>query len=243
MSTFDTLTPGEAVAAARDDAPEYKRITGLKGLAADRIPHYTTQTAAGNTRKPEQPWVAHGHLDKFKEIARVEWAKDADPGTAEVFYADDSTDLIKRGELLCVERPITTADEDEDRTLSELITADGVTLTSQHIATGTDADGWAHHEYRVTIAYDGRTYTQTVLHGIGNKEAPELVETVHMLVSQSMTALAADSYEDWASDFSSDPADWMPEKTYTDNVQMAKDLMMLLGTERYERYAKADHDA
>jgi hypothetical protein len=110
MSTFDNLTPGEAVVAARDDAPEYKRIIGLKGLAADRIPHYTTRTAAGNHRKPEQPWAAHGHLDKFKEIARVERAEDADPGTAEVFYADGSTDLIRRGELLCVERPIITAE-------------------------------------------------------------------------------------------------------------------------------------
>lgn len=106
MSTFDYLTPAEAVAAARVEAPEYKRITGLRGVDADRIPNVI----------PEEPWRAHGHLDKFKEIARVEWAQDADPGTAEVFYADGSTDLIKREGLLCVERPIitpTTRDEVE----------------------------------------------------------------------------------------------------------------------------------
>ncbi|MCX4799635.1 hypothetical protein OG497_37910 [Streptomyces sp. NBC_01242] len=102
MSTFDYLTPAEAVNAARSDAPDYQRITGLKGVDADRIPNLI----------PEEPWRAHGHLDKFKEIARVEWAKDADSGTAEVFYADDSTDLLHSGDLLCVERPITTPDAD-----------------------------------------------------------------------------------------------------------------------------------
>jgi hypothetical protein len=110
MSTFSNMTPSEAVAAARDNAPDYVRITGLRGLSAERIPHYITRTKAGNAREPDQPWIAHGHLDKFKEIARVEWAKDADPGTAEVFYVDDTTDLVRRGDLLCVERPVGTRD-------------------------------------------------------------------------------------------------------------------------------------
>lgn len=97
MSTFDRLTPVAAVAAARSDAPAHQRITGLKGVDADRIPDVI----------PEQAWRAHGHLDKFREIARVEWAKDAAPGTAEVFYTDGSADLITRGGLLYVERPVT----------------------------------------------------------------------------------------------------------------------------------------
>lgn len=108
MSTFEYLTPGEAVNAAQSDAPDYKRITGLKGLSADRMPHLITRTAAGYARKPEAPWAAHGHLDKFKEITGVERAKDADPGTIEVFYADGTTDLLHKVDLLCVERPITT---------------------------------------------------------------------------------------------------------------------------------------
>lgn len=100
MSTFEYLTPSEAVAAAWVGAPDYKRITGLKGVDADRIPNLI----------PEEPWRAHGHLDKFKVIARVVWAEDADPGTAEVFYTDGSSGLIKREDLLCVERPIITAE-------------------------------------------------------------------------------------------------------------------------------------
>ncbi|WP_428957866.1 hypothetical protein [Streptomyces sp. cg35] len=101
MSTFDLLTPAEAVAAAQNTAPAHQRIDGLKGVDADRIPNVT----------PEAPWRAHAHLDKFKDIVRVEWAEDADPGTAEVFYADDTTDLIKRDGLLLVERPILSTRE------------------------------------------------------------------------------------------------------------------------------------
>lgn len=106
MSTFDILGPFEAIAAAGAAAPDYERITGLRGVDADRIPHYITRTRAGNARQPEQPWLAHGHLDKFKVIERVERAEDADPGTARVFYADGTTDLIGRQDLLCVERPV-----------------------------------------------------------------------------------------------------------------------------------------
>lgn len=106
MSTFDYLAPGQAVTAAQDHAPRYRRIIGLKGVDADRIPHLITRTRAGYARQPEHPWNGHGHLDKFKEIARVEWCRRADPGTAEVFYADGSTDLIGPQDLLCVERPI-----------------------------------------------------------------------------------------------------------------------------------------
>jgi hypothetical protein len=106
MSTFDYLTPDEAMHAARSDAPEYLRIIGAKGLSAERIPGLITRTQAGYARKPTAPWDAHGHLEKFNVIERVDWAQDADPGMVEVFYADGSTDLVSRFDLLCVERPI-----------------------------------------------------------------------------------------------------------------------------------------
>ncbi len=112
MSTFDFLTPDEAVTAAQSDAPAYQRITGLRGLDADRMPGLITRTAAGRPRQPAAPWQAHGHLDKFKQIDRVTWAQDADPGTAEVFYTDGTSDLIKTQDLLCVERPITGPGQD-----------------------------------------------------------------------------------------------------------------------------------
>ena len=64
-----------------------------------------------------------------------------------------------------------------------------------------------------------------------------------MLVSQSWGAFIADNYEEWASDFSSNPDEWMPKQTYTDSVKMAEDLRALFGAARFERYAMADHDA
>lgn len=106
MSTFDFLPPWRAITYASDDAPDYQRITGLKGVDADRIPDLITRTVSGQARQPEQPWRAHGYLDRFKVITRVEWAQDADPGMARVTYADGSTDLIGRKDFLCVERPI-----------------------------------------------------------------------------------------------------------------------------------------
>jgi hypothetical protein len=106
MSTFDYLTPAEAMAYARSEAAEHLRIVGRRGLSADRMPHIITRTNSGYARKPLTPWDAHGHLDKFKVIERVEWAKDAEPGMAEVFYTDGSSDLVGRKDLLCVERPI-----------------------------------------------------------------------------------------------------------------------------------------
>jgi hypothetical protein len=141
MGTFHFLKPADAVAAAQSSAPDYQRITGLKGVDADRIPDMVTRTAAGNARQPEQPWRAHGHLDKFKEIARVEWAKDADPGTAEVFYADGSTDLLKRGDLLCVERPISTATGAAEKQPAEGGPYDGQNFATHSIAVWIISDG------------------------------------------------------------------------------------------------------
>lgn len=108
MSTFDYLTPSEAVAAAQPGAPAHLNIRGLLAIDADQMPHVITRTASGQARKPEQPWTAHAYLARFKKVARVEWAQDADPGTIEVFYADGTSAYLHRADLLCVERPIPT---------------------------------------------------------------------------------------------------------------------------------------
>jgi hypothetical protein len=110
MSTFDYLKQGEAVAAAHESTPESRRIIGLKAVDADRFLTPTqggTRTAAGYLRKPQDPWRAHSYVEKlFKTIDRVEWAKEAEPGTVEVSYADETSELISKYDLLCVERPI-----------------------------------------------------------------------------------------------------------------------------------------
>lgn len=105
MSTFEYLKTGEALMNARDDAPEYKRIKGLKAINADRLP-FMTRTRAGNMRQPVASWDAHNHVDKMREIDRIEMARDADRGVIEVFFTDGTTDLVRPEDLLCVERPI-----------------------------------------------------------------------------------------------------------------------------------------
>lgn len=99
MAIFDYLTPSEALYMASDTAPDHLRITGLRAVDADRIPDLT----------PESPWRAHAHLDKFEVIARIERAKDADPGVIEIFWTDGSSAFLHPKDLLCVERPVTSA--------------------------------------------------------------------------------------------------------------------------------------
>lgn len=106
MSTYDYLTPTEALFRAQSDAPDYQRIIGLRGVDADRIPGLITRTKAGYARKPSDPWRAHGFLDRFKEITAVQWAEDGDPGTIEVHWADGTADYLHKEDLLCVERPV-----------------------------------------------------------------------------------------------------------------------------------------
>jgi len=110
VSAFAYLTPAEAVAAAQPGAPAHLNIRGLLAMDADNIPDLITRTRSGQARKPEggDGQRAHAYLARFKKVARVEWAQDADPGTIEVFYADGTSAYLHRIDLLCVERPIPT---------------------------------------------------------------------------------------------------------------------------------------
>lgn len=110
MSTFEYLSPSEALHRAGDNVRDFERITGLRALSADRFPRgWMSRTKAGYMRKPGDPWkahgIAHGILDKFKVIDWVRVAPDAEGGMVEVFYKDGSADLISKYDLLCVERP------------------------------------------------------------------------------------------------------------------------------------------
>lgn len=107
MSTFEYLTPDEALDAARADAPDHQKIIGLKGVDADRMPTLITRTDSGYARKPAAPWRAHGYLDKFKEIEGLERVSgDVDPGAIEVHFTDGTSAYLHRVDLLCVERPV-----------------------------------------------------------------------------------------------------------------------------------------
>lgn len=106
MSTFEYLSPSEALRRTGDNARDFEKITGLRALSADRFPRgWMSRTKAGYMRKPDSPWMAHGILDKFKVIDWIRVAPDADGGMVEVFYKDGSADLVSKYDLLCVERP------------------------------------------------------------------------------------------------------------------------------------------
>lgn len=118
MATYDFLGPGEALHRAGENAREFERITGLRGIEADRLQFPPTRTKAGNSRVPEDPWRAYGDRDKFREIVSVIRTRDteedrqaeehqkADFATVTVTFADGETTYIHAGDLLCVERPV-----------------------------------------------------------------------------------------------------------------------------------------
>jgi hypothetical protein len=105
VATFDYLKPGEAVRRASPHARDWENIVGLK--AADAGLFLKDRTRAGYLREPSDPWRAHAYVERFfREIQSVQWAKDADPGVAEVFFTDGESTLLHKWDLLCVERPI-----------------------------------------------------------------------------------------------------------------------------------------
>jgi hypothetical protein len=112
MSTFEYLTPGEAVAAARADAPEWRQIVGLKGADSAWVP----RTPKGKQHKPEHTWEARRYMEKNgREVARVVRSEEdgtgeeCDPGMVTVFFTDGMHTYIGVDDLLCVERPVTGA--------------------------------------------------------------------------------------------------------------------------------------
>lgn len=114
MAVFKYFRSGEALNLGSDHARDFERIIGRRAVSAERfLTHLNggSWTAAGYLRVPSDPWRAHAHLDKFRELVKVERAKDADPGMIEVTYADGETDLIDKYGLLCVEYVIGTPKE------------------------------------------------------------------------------------------------------------------------------------
>lgn len=118
MATYDFLGPSEALHLAGEHAREFEKITGLRGIEADRLQFPPTRTKAGNSRVPTDPYRAYGDRDKFREIASVVRTQDteedrqaeesnkADFSTVTVTFADGETTYIHAGDLLCVERPV-----------------------------------------------------------------------------------------------------------------------------------------
>ncbi|MEU9405718.1 hypothetical protein AB0E08_08425 [Streptomyces sp. NPDC048281] len=141
---------------------------------------------------------------------------------------------------------VTLIESDEqagDLPLSGLLLADSVTVTSEFIAMGTDAQNWVHREYRATLHFEGRTLTTPYKEGGEEGGDPTALDVMDILVSQAWTAEIADDYRDWASGFAIDPEQWMSEDEYKIHLEDARRLREFLGGARFERYAMAEHDA
>jgi hypothetical protein len=127
--------------------------------------------------------------------------------------------------------------------LSEKLAADDVTLDATMVGGDTDASGWQHYKYEGVFTCEGRTMQHEWEEGAGNDSEPTVLDVIAQAIRQSATAEAAASYEDWASDYTSDPDEYMPIETYRANVQLARDLRDLLGDERFEDFAfNTEHD-
>jgi len=101
MSTFAYMTGREAFYGDRDHATT-DGIRGLKGVWA----YWVDRNAQGNSLIPDRTWEARQYLPRMKKIVSVEKAKgDVIPGSVEVFYEDDTSEVIDPSDLLCVERP------------------------------------------------------------------------------------------------------------------------------------------
>lgn len=125
------------------------------------------------------------------------------------------------------------------RTLSEQLATDGVTLTytSKTIGRNKHFSGTFHfqgrtlaHDWQQSAAYDG--------------PAPTVTEIMAPAIRNAMTAEAADDYEEWASDFTSNPDEYMPKVVYREWLEIAKNLRAFLGDDRYESYSsnEVEHD-
>lgn len=133
----------------------------------------------------------------------------------------------------------TGTDDSAPATLSERLAADGVTLTYTSQISGHNRTfcGEFHfegrtlaHEWRQSANYDG--------------PEPTVTEILAPALRFAMTAECADSYQDWASDWTSNPKEYMPEDTYRQWLEIAKNLRAFLGDDRYESYSsnEVEHD-
>lgn len=117
------------------------------------------------------------------------------------------------------------------KSLSEALTEDGVTLTYTSETRGQE------RVFHGVLRCEGRSMEHTWSQHVDNRDLePSAASVLGPAIRFAQTAEAADSYEDWAGDFSLDPEEWMPHEDYREWLSIARRLRGLLGDERYEGY-------
>lgn len=117
------------------------------------------------------------------------------------------------------------------RTLSEVLAADGITLTCTSETRG------PIERFRGTFHFQGRTMEhEWVQHVADSGVTPSVASVLGPVLCSAMSAEAADDFEAWTSTFDYNPGDWFTRDTYEEWLETARKLRAFLGDDRYESY-------
>lgn len=108
--------------------------------------------------------------------------------------------------------------------LSERIARDGITVESDMIRSG----DYGHYEWDVRLHRpDGRSMH---LHDYSSADEPTALDVMDILLSVASRVEGTGSYEEWASEFESDPEKWQDEETYDLQRAEVEKLRRFLGS-------------
>ncbi len=128
-----------------------------------------------------------------------------------------------------------------------------ITIDTAH-GLRTDADGWEHYAYTVTLAYDGRTLAGVPwMHGTGIQGPPEAHDVIGSLLMEAAGVENCSGFHDWAQeygyDYEDDPeaearyrATFEQVKQHTDGLSelLTRPLMVALMDDEDSTYGSAE---
>jgi hypothetical protein len=112
--------------------------------------------------------------------------------------------------------------------LSQRIDEAGLTMEATEKGRGVDPDGWEHVKWDITLRLPGRKMSFPRKHGMA-AGAPEVREVMDHLLMMAGPITEARSYEEWASEWSSNPAEWFSREDYAEQVALVAAFGEFLG--------------
>ena len=119
----------------------------------------------------------------------------------------------------------------------------GLTMRARHLGRRTDADGWEHDAWSVTLAGDGAPRSIRVPYRMGTAhdgQPPTLDDVLDDLVSEAAAYESAASFEEWASECGYDTDSRRAARLYRAVDRQSDRLRALLGPERYWHLIRGD---
>lgn len=114
--------------------------------------------------------------------------------------------------------------------LADRIRQAGITMAAKNGGEKVDDKGWRHIAWTVTLRHpSGRTLTQQFQYGIGNDD-PEIADVMDQMLSIArLIEESGGDYVKWASEFTTDPAEYMPRSTFREQCDLTVRLLRFLG--------------